>query len=420
MLEQRLESVTRHFCTLFDRNYVFKALGLHCSLLAPLPVVPPDRLLLRRRGEARGRRARATERLHRRPRRARGLRRRLLAVKPDRSPVEYMWTATPSLPLYELGTRPELEEVTYLDADLMFFSDPEPIFEELGDDSVLITPHRFSPELAHHAINGIYNVQFLTFRRDERGLEALNWWHDRCIEWCYYRFEDGKLGDQKYLDDWPERFEGVHVSRHKGCGLAPWNITQFDVRETPDGIYVDEDPLIFFHYHRVRLLEDGYLWRPPGYYVSPEQPATRVRPLPRGAGARGRDGAAGGSGLRERDRARTAAAGASPAVRQPLDRLVPLEDAVADALPPPALAPRRRALSGNGLRAPSPPRAAAARSGRDPPQRRSPQLVERRAEAVTALDWRARARRRRGRAGRRMRSRAGAPACRSEPRRRSR
>lgn len=263
--------MTRHFCTLFDRNYLFKAVVLHRSLMRHCPsfhlsafcfddeareVV--DGLELPHVSTVSLAELEAFD-----P--------ELRGVKPDRSQVEYMWTATPSLPLYELAKRPVLDEVTYLDADLMFFSDPEPIFEELGDGSVLITPHRFSLELAHHAINGIYNVQFLTFRRDERGLEALNWWHDRCIEWCYYRFEDGKLGDQKYLDDWPERFEGVHVSRHKGCGLAPWNITQFDVSATPDGVYVDEDPLIFFHYHRVRLLANGgAVWRPPGYYISPE------------------------------------------------------------------------------------------------------------------------------------------------------
>ena len=263
--------MTRHFCTLFDQNYLFKAVVLHRSLLRHCPSfhltafcfddearrVVDELELPHVSTVSLGELEAFDPELH--------------GVKADRSSVEYMWTATPALPLYELGNRLELDEVTYLDADLMFFSDPEPIFEELGDDSVLITPHRFSPELAHHAINGIYNVQFLTFRRDERGLRALNWWHDRCIEWCYYRFEDGKLGDQKYLDDWPERFEGVHVSRHKGCGLAPWNITQFDVRETPQGVYVDEDPLLFFHYHRVRLLDDGgSVWRPPGYYISPE------------------------------------------------------------------------------------------------------------------------------------------------------
>jgi hypothetical protein len=263
--------VTRHFCTLFDRNYVFKALVLHRSLLRHCPSFHLTAFCFdeeaRRVFEALELPNVSTVSLEE----LEAYEAELLGVKPDRSPVEYMWTATPSLPLYELAAWPELAEVTYLDADLMFFSDPEPIFEEMGDASVLITPHRFSPELAHHAINGIYNVQFLTFRRDERGLEALRWWHDRCIEWCYYRFEAGKLGDQKYLDDWPERFEGVHVSRHKGCGLAPWNITQFDVHETASGIRVDEDPLLFFHYHRVRLLaEGGFVWRPPGYYISPQ------------------------------------------------------------------------------------------------------------------------------------------------------
>ena len=141
------------------------------------------------------------------------------ATKAGRTPTEYCWTATPALPLYLFDTRPELEEVTYLDADLLFFSSPEPLFAEMGDASVLITPHRFAPEYAHHEASGTYNVQFLTFRR-AGGLEILRWWHDRCVEWCFNRLEDGKLGDQKYLDDWPERFAGVHVLAH--LGAAAW------------------------------------------------------------------------------------------------------------------------------------------------------------------------------------------------------
>lgn len=195
----------------------------------------------------------------------------LLSTKADRKPVEYCWTATPSLPLYLFDTRPELEEVTYLDADLLFFADPEPLFAEMGDASVLITPHRFAPEYAHHAVSGIYNVQFLTFRRDERAMTTLRWWHERCIEWCYDVLEEDRLGDQKYLDDWPERFAGIHVLRHRGGGLAPWNITQYDVRAAGDRVLVDDDELIFFHYHRVKLVEGGrHQWQPPGYVISPE------------------------------------------------------------------------------------------------------------------------------------------------------
>ena len=262
----------RELCTLFDANYLFKAVAMHRSLVAvgadfhltafcfddlayemlkklELPHVTPVSIdeLEAHDGE-------------------------LASVKGSRTPVEYCWTATPALPLYVLQTRPDVDEITYLDADLLFFADPEALFDEMGNASVLITPHRFSPEYKEQIKNGIYNVQFLTFRRDSHGMKCLQWWHDRCIEWCYYRLEDGKLGDQKYLDDWPERFEGVHVLQHKGGGLAPWNISQYELGRSGDQITVDGQPLIFFHYHRVKLQTGGgYDWRPPGYLITNRQ-----------------------------------------------------------------------------------------------------------------------------------------------------
>ena len=72
--------------------------------------------------------------------------------------------------------------------------------------------------------------------RDERGIAALRWWHDRCVEWCYQRFEDGKFGDQKYLDDWPDRFAGVHVVDHPGVGLAPWNVSRHELVLNGNGV----------------------------------------------------------------------------------------------------------------------------------------------------------------------------------------
>jgi hypothetical protein len=258
----------REYCTLFDSNYLAKALAMYRSMerhaqpfhltaftfderaedllarlsLPHLSVVPLRELERHDPG--------------------------LVAVKGDRSPVEYCWTATPCLPLYLLETRPELQEITYIDADLLFYSSPEPLFDEMGDASVLITPHRYAPEYASHIASGIYNVQFLTFRRTSDGMEALRWWRERCLEWCYYRLEDGKLGDQKYLDDWPQRFAGVHELAHVGGGMAPWNALQYRVERKADRILVDGVPLVFFHFHRVRLRRSGrHAYHPPGYHV---------------------------------------------------------------------------------------------------------------------------------------------------------
>jgi hypothetical protein len=258
--------MTREFCTLYDSGYLFKALALYDSLerhcerfhLTALVVDDEAERLLRLLALPNLSVLPLTELEFRDP--------ALAATKADRNRFEYCCTATPALPLHLLETRPELREVTYLDADLFFLSSPEPLFAEMGDASLLITPHRFPAYLRHYEANGIFNVQFMTFRRDERGLAALRWWHDRCVEWCYLRLEDGKFADQKYLDDWPDRFEGVHVLRHPGGGLAPWNIDGHTLRSEDGQVLVDGEPLVFFHFHRVRMRVDGgYDWRAPGY-----------------------------------------------------------------------------------------------------------------------------------------------------------
>ena len=137
----------------------------------------------------------------------------------------------------------------------------EPLFDEMGDRSILITEHRYSPQYKKEALSGKYCVQFVSFKNDERGLTALRWWRDRCLEWCYARYEDGKFGDQLYLDDWTTRFKGVHELQHLGGGMAAWNIQQYDVFQKNDTLWGcerstgKEFPVIFYHFHYLRFLK---------------------------------------------------------------------------------------------------------------------------------------------------------------------
>src|SRR5262249_6382082 len=88
----------------------------------------------------------------------------LLDVRPGRTLAEYYWTLTPTIILWILEHFPEIEILTYLDADLYFFSSPGPIFSELADNDVLIHEHRFAPLLSHlEKENGKYNVGLLCF-----------------------------------------------------------------------------------------------------------------------------------------------------------------------------------------------------------------------------------------------------------------
>lgn len=247
-----------NFCTLFDSHYLSRGLAMHRSLKQHCPdfhlyIFPfddasfdmltklkLDDVTLVRMSEF------ETE--------------DLLHIKPSRTRGEYCWTCTPSI-IYHCLNAFNLPDCTYVDADLFFYSNPRVLLDELGTGSVLITEHRYTPEYDQSETSGIYCVQFITFKNDKNGMTVLTWWRDRCLEWCYNRLEDGKFGDQKYLDDWTQRFDGVHVLNHLGGGVAPWNVQQYDL-QCSEGNYtiVDENkisvPLVFYHFHWVRFLGD--------------------------------------------------------------------------------------------------------------------------------------------------------------------
>jgi len=199
----------------------------------------------------------------------------LVEIKKKRSRAEYCWTLTPYSIQYAIKNY-NLESCTYIDADIFFYSNPKVLLEEAGNNSIIITEHRYTPEYDQTKTSGKYCVQFVFFKNDANGTEALEWWRQRCKEWCYARFEDGKFGDQKYLDDWTTRFKGVCVSRHIGCGIAPWNLQQYNFNKKKEKIYVydiktkEEKELIFFHYHSLKknMYSGKIIWHLGGYYIS--------------------------------------------------------------------------------------------------------------------------------------------------------
>lgn len=243
-----------YFCTYFDRHYIEKGLALYYSLVRhcspfQLWILCMDDVTYHILSEMR------LPQVHLIPlttfERDDPL---LRQAKLNRSLIEYYFTCTPSLPIYVLDHASEVDVITYLDADLYFFSSIEPIYRELGDKSVLIVEHRFPSALKNREIFGIYNVGLLSFRRDGDGLACLHWWRGRCLDWCYDRVEPGRFADQKYLDDWPDRFSKTVVSRHKGVGLAPWNITNYKYSLSGKDFFVDDQPLIVYHFQGLRQL----------------------------------------------------------------------------------------------------------------------------------------------------------------------
>lgn len=243
-----------HLCTYFDQNYLHRGLALYQSLVASgeqftLWVLCFDDVTQR-----------ALEAL-----RLPGVRlisqsdfeaddERLATIKSSRSPVEYYWTTTPILPLHVFRRDESVDLVIYLDADTFLFGPPSAIIDELGDGNVLIVPHDYALEFEAHLVNGKYNVGVMAFRRNAVGLSCLRWWSERCIEWCYWRHEDGQIGDQAYLNEFPARFDGVVVSENPGINAAPWNVAKFNILRHHEGyLRVGGRRLVCYHFHRCQV-----------------------------------------------------------------------------------------------------------------------------------------------------------------------
>ena len=267
----------RYFCTYFDRNFIYQGLALYDSLRDhagefTLWVLCFDETtfeLLNRLNLTGLRTIRLEDFESANP--------DLAQVKADRSFLEYYWTTTPLLVLYVLNLEPDVDLIAYLDADLFFYSNVEPIFQELGNGSIYIIPHRYglqsiSSDKEYRKEDfpaGIYNVSYTAFRRDATGLACLKRWAEQCLDWCYFKQELGRCGDQKYLDDWPEQFSGVVVSQNHGVGVGGWNLLNYRIGCRDGLIYLNEVPLVMLHLNFIELLSSRCFAGTARWYLRP-------------------------------------------------------------------------------------------------------------------------------------------------------
>lgn len=191
-----------YYCTLFDRSYMARGLTLYGTLFSHVSkdenllfilALDDETAYLLKKLKLKGvMTVRLSDLLE--------ADQKLREAKANRTWQEFCWTLASYFCSWIMKSD-VIKEVTYLDSDLAFFSDPEPIFEELGSRSIAIIPHRLIPEKKHLEVNGIYNVGWVTFR-SPKGIKCLEEWKEKCLEWCYNRQEPERFGDQKYLDYW--------------------------------------------------------------------------------------------------------------------------------------------------------------------------------------------------------------------------
>jgi len=243
-----------NFCTLFDSNYASKGIALYLSLEQQT-----DNFVLYVMGMDR----KCQEILN-----AIGFKHmiveciddvdspELAEAKSNRSRAEFCWTCGSFFTDYFLH-KYNLPDITYLDSDLMFFSSPQVVYDELEGKNASVG---LASHFMKYPLFGKYCVQYVYFKNDKDGSDCLRWWRDECLKWCYSRVEDGKYGDQKYLDYFADKVNHVCEIENRGVGVAYWNMNDNSYKDGYTYYKGQKWPTVFFHYSGINVqVKDGVM-----------------------------------------------------------------------------------------------------------------------------------------------------------------
>ena len=258
------------FTTLFDRNYLLRGLTMVDSLLeqsqsAQVTVLALDwetsKFLTETRQDSRVN-ILSLDNLDSE---------NLWAARRSRSYRDFCWTLSSVLCDHLLL---EHDEVIYLDADICFFNNPDELLDLCRCGQVAAVPHGFPQRLRSSEVNGIFNVQWVYFA-GRQGKAASQRWAGQCLDRCELAPEDGIVGDQKYLDEWPDLYDSFISIDHLGAGVAPWNHEVREPRWSNGHWIVGVDTkLVFFHFHGLSIARTGSV-------VLSGPTYSEVQPLPR-------------------------------------------------------------------------------------------------------------------------------------------
>ena len=234
-----------NFCTLSDRNYLYKGLALYHSLKSIAGGINFTLYYLAMDAET-------YNILHRLQEKGFSIvpihinhlieNDSQLANAQDNPPRNYgtthgqfCWTCTPYFIWWLLKNKIKVNDsLLYMDADLYFYHNPAMIIDECAGKVVGVHQHRNLLVGEPYDINnptGEFNVGCVYFANTQKGVEIAEWWKNCLISTDHEWYEKyGTCGDQKYLDLFIPMFgnDAVHIFDKSFIGHgAPWNFNHY-------------------------------------------------------------------------------------------------------------------------------------------------------------------------------------------------
>lgn len=169
-------------------------------------------------------------------------------------PVEFATALKPFLLLTLLT--PKTRTVTFLDPDVILFSELSEGMSAGAEFGIALAPHRLTPSditsVGYNEIGflqyGIFNLGYICVGQE--ALPMLNWWSER-LRWYCTRFPNDQIfTDQKWMNFVPALFN-FKVIRNFGYDFAPWNIDERPLRLNQGEFTAGDSKLVFIHFSQM-------------------------------------------------------------------------------------------------------------------------------------------------------------------------
>ncbi len=152
------------------------------------------------------------------------------------------------------------EQVAYIDADMELLGNLAPLWEQLRQAPVLLSPHLIRPYPADGLrpgedlmlLAGTFNGGLVVVAPSPVSDHFLDWWSERLRQHCYIDVAASIFVDQKWLGLAPGLFPEIGFIRHPGINFGHWSLPQFEVLQaSPAELLVEGEPLLLMHYSQL-------------------------------------------------------------------------------------------------------------------------------------------------------------------------
>lgn len=152
------------------------------------------------------------------------------------------------------------EALFLLDLDMYFFRSPAHLNQAFGEAHTLLFP-QWSDRFTWARLHGVFNSGMVGARKGSEAL--LSWWSKACWISCELDVQNGRFGDQAFIDQALCQFSGVGVYHGHDEDVAPWNSETLGVRwESGNLVLQDGRQVGSFHAagpDSLRVFEHKYL-----------------------------------------------------------------------------------------------------------------------------------------------------------------